>query len=109
MSLNLRDNQTDKKALQAKEKASSQVEQATEKPKRSEKSKKARKEEKKNQKGRQEQREGSTPASGTNATLKGKKKNSQNCSWQAKDLRQIICYNCDKKSYYAYRYPKPKK
>ena len=74
----MRDNQTNKKALQAKEKARPQAEQATEKPERSKKSEKARKKKKKNQRNRQEQREGSTPVSGTNAVSIGKKKNGQN-------------------------------
>ncbi len=51
MSLNSKDNQTDKKALQAKKKANPQTEQGTEKPEKSEKTEKtekARKEKKKN-------------------------------------------------------------
>ncbi len=55
MSLNFRDKQTDKKALQAKEKANPQTEQETEKPEKSEKTEKARKEKKKNHRERRGQ------------------------------------------------------
>ncbi len=53
MSFNSRDNQTNKKALQAKEKANSQTKQGTEKPEKSEKTEKARKEKKMNRRERQ--------------------------------------------------------
>ncbi len=55
MSLNSKDNQTNKKVLQAKEKTNFQIEQGLEKPEKSEKTKKARKEKKKNWKDRRGQ------------------------------------------------------
>ncbi len=108
MSLNSKEDQTDKKALQTKEKVNRQTEQGTEKLERSEKTEKARKEKKKNRRERWGQQEGSTPASGTNTTS-AKKKDSQTCSRPRQDLSQITCYNCDKKGYHAYKYPEPKK
>ncbi len=52
MSVNSRDNQTDKKALQTKKKTNPQAKQWTEKPEKSKKTEKARNEKKKNQKER---------------------------------------------------------
>ncbi len=108
MSLNFKNDQTDKKVLQAKEKANSQTKQEIKKLERSEKTEKARKEKRKNQKERQGQREGSTPASRINTTL-AEKKNGQNHSRPRQDLSQMTCYNCNKHDYYVYNCPELKK
>ena len=84
-----------------------------------ESSAKAQREKKNRRKWEQQDRqgqEGSTPASGVNSAEPGKadkKKNddrNRNClGGAARDLSQVKCYNCNKKSHYANNCTKPPK
>ncbi len=96
ISLNFRDNATDKKAPQAKNKAhpAKQISEAEKS------SKKARKE--KQKKGRQGRCEKPNPATGVNAVPataggnKGQKKKKK-----PRNISKITCYSCNKKGYYT--------
>ncbi len=104
ISLNIEDYQTDKKALQAKDRASS-AEQGSEVEKSSEK---ARKEKKK--KGRQGRRERPNPAvTRANAALatttNGKRQRKKK---KARDISEITYYSCNKKDHYASNCTEPK-
>ncbi len=103
MSLNSSDDQTDKKTLQAKIKTNP-GEQGFKDEKSSEKAKKEKK-----KKGRQGWRKKPNPATRANAAPltdiggEGQKKKKK-----PRDISEITCYSCNKKSYYVSDYTKPK-
>ncbi len=102
MSLNSRDNQTDKKALQAKDKANS----AKQGSKAEKSSNKTGTETKK--KGYQGRHKKPNPATGANtapAATGGEKKKKKK---KDQDVSEITSYSCNKKGYYASNYTKPK-
>ncbi len=104
MSLNSRDNQTEKKTPQAKDKNSS-AEQSFEAEKSSEKAKKEKK-----KKGRQGRCKMPNPtATGANAALAiatgCKKQIKKKKAW---DVSKITYYSCNKNGYYASDYTKSK-
>ncbi len=103
ISLNSRDDQTDKKVPQAKDKANP-VKQGSESEKSSEKAKKEKK--KKGRQGRREKPNLATGADAAPATATGGE--GQKKKKKPRDISEITYYSCNKKGYYASNCTKPK-
>ena len=84
--------------------------QAKQGKKASEKARKDKKQKSHRSKQDLDQREGSTPASGTNTTPTKKKagQNQGQTRNQNQDVSEVTCYNYNKKDHYSSNSPKPK-
>lgn len=108
MSLNSKDDHTDKKALQPKTNLTKQSPKTKKVVDKKEVKKEWKKKWKKewSKKNSRENSPAPPAASGSNAT---KAIDSQKKKKKARDTTKVICYNCNKKAHYANKYLKLKK